>query len=66
MMQLMWEVGWTVGPYLSGIVQARWGFSPLFMATAGLYGVAIGLTWLFFRHAEAGSPNVQTQMAPGE
>lgn len=53
MMQLMWEVGWTVGPYLSGVVQARWGFSPLFVATAGLYAAAIGLTWLFFRHAEA-------------
>jgi MFS family permease len=51
-MQLMWEVGWTVGPYLSGVVQARYGFSPLFISTACLYGIAIGLTWLFFRHAE--------------
>jgi MFS family permease len=51
-MQLMWEVGWTVGPYLSGVVQARWGFAPLFLSTATLYGVAIGLTWVFFRHAE--------------
>jgi MFS family permease len=55
-MQLMWEVGWTVGPYLSGVVQARWGFSPLFLATALLYGLAIGLTWTFFRHAERPAP----------
>ena len=51
-MQLMWEVGWTVGPYLSGVVQARYGFAPLFLSTAILYGIAIGLTWVFFRSAE--------------
>jgi len=51
-MQLMWEVGWTVGPYLSGVVQARYGFAPLFVSTATLYGIAIGLTWVFFRSAE--------------
>jgi MFS family permease len=51
-MQLMWEVGWTVGPYLSGVVQARWGFAPLFISTATLYGIAIAFTWLFFRHVE--------------
>lgn len=65
-MQLMWEVGWTVGPYLSGVVQARWGFNPLFAATAVLYGGAIGLTWLFFRHAEVGRPNSEKQLALGQ
>jgi MFS family permease len=52
-MQLMWEVGWTVGPYLSGVVQARYGFAPLFLSTAGLYGLAVALTWAFFHTAEA-------------
>ncbi len=51
-MALMWEVGWAVGPYLSGVVQARWGFAPLFISTAVLYTLAIGLTWLFFRDKE--------------
>jgi MFS family permease len=51
-MQLMWEVGWTVGPYLSGVVQARYGFAPLFISTAALYGIAIGLTWVFFHRVE--------------
>jgi len=46
---LAWNVGWTVGPYISGVVQQRWGFSPLFVSTAVLYGVGIGLTWIFFR-----------------
>lgn len=53
MLQLMWEVGWTVGPYISGVVQARYGFAPLFISTATLYSLAIGLMWLFFRNAEA-------------
>jgi MFS family permease len=46
---LAWNVGWTVGPYLSGVVQQRWGFSPLFVSTAVLYGLGISLTWIFFR-----------------
>jgi predicted MFS family arabinose efflux permease len=66
MMQLMWEVGWTVGPYLSGVVQARWGFGPLFVATALLYNLATGLTWLYFRHAEAALPRVEKPLMQGE
>jgi MFS family permease len=46
---LAWNVGWAVGPYISGVVQQRWGFAPLFVSTAVLYGIAIGLTWIFFR-----------------
>jgi len=42
------NVGWAVGPYVSGLVQQRWGFNPLFVNTAVLYGLAIGITWLFF------------------
>ena len=38
---LAWNVGWTVGPYISGVVQQRWGFSPLFISTAILYGIAV-------------------------
>ncbi len=46
---LAWNLGWAVGPYISGVVQQRWGFTPLFINTAILYGIAIGLTWIFFR-----------------
>jgi len=45
---LAWNVGWTVGPYVSGLVQQRWGFNPLFVNTAVFYGLGIGITWLFF------------------
>lgn len=46
---LAWNFGWAVGPYISGIVQQRYGFSPLFVSTAILYALGIGLTWIFFR-----------------
>ena len=46
---LAWNVGWAIGPYISGVVQARHGFAPLFIATAILYGLANMLTWIFFR-----------------
>ncbi len=46
---LAWNVGWAVGPYISGLVQQRWGFAPLFLSTAVLYALAITLTWVFFQ-----------------
>lgn len=50
--EMAWTVGWTVGPLLSGYIQQRSGFSPLFVITAILYGSAIFLTQLFFQHSE--------------
>jgi MFS family permease len=55
---LAWNVGWTVGPYISGLVQQRYGFSPLFVSTAVLYALGIGLTWIFFR------PKAQQDLLP--
>jgi MFS family permease len=46
---LAWNMGWAVGPFLSGLVQQRWGFTPLFINTAVLYTLGISLTWIFFR-----------------
>ncbi len=63
---LAWNVGWAVGPYLSGLVQQRNGFSPLFISTAVLYAIAISMTWFFFgRKVQPGSGNSST-MEPGE
>ena len=50
---LAWSMGWAIGPYLSGVVQERWGFTPLFITTAILYGVGLLLTWIFF-HTKTG------------
>jgi predicted MFS family arabinose efflux permease len=46
--ELAWQVGWAVGPYISGLVQQAYGFTPLFITTAVLYAAAIVFTWLFF------------------
>ncbi len=47
-----WNLGWAVCPYLSGVIQQRWGFSPLFVTTSVLYGLAAALTYAFFAAGE--------------
>jgi len=50
------NVGWAVGPYISGLVQQRYGYSPLFISTAVLYSISILLVWIFFRPGRQVSP----------
>jgi MFS family permease len=52
MLELAWQMGWTVGPYISGVVQESSGFAPLFIATAILYAFANLLTWGFFQRMD--------------
>jgi predicted MFS family arabinose efflux permease len=52
-LNIAWQIGWSVGPYISGVVQERYGFSPLFLTTTILYLIAIGLTWRFFQSMES-------------
>lgn len=47
-----WQLGQTVGVFISGLVQTRFGFSPLFITTGLLYSIAIILTWIYFRPRE--------------
>jgi MFS family permease len=49
------QLGWAIGPFLSGLVQEHYGFPPLFAATCLLYGVSTWLTWLFF-HKKGSQP----------
>jgi MFS family permease len=51
-LNLAWSLGWAVGPFVSGLVQERYGFQPLFVSTAVLYGAASWLMWRFFQHRE--------------
>lgn len=53
---ITWQLGWTIGPFLSGIVQIHYGFTPLFISTAALYSIATLLTWIFFHKSEAPGP----------
>ncbi len=52
LLNISWQLGWAVGPYISGIVQENYGFTPLFISTGILYATAISLTWIFFHRAE--------------
>jgi MFS family permease len=47
-----WQMGQTVGIFISGLVQSRFGFGPLFITTGFLYSLAIFLTWTYFRPME--------------
>lgn len=47
-----WQAGQASGIFISGLVQARLGFSPLFITTGLLYIIAIYLTWVYFRPGE--------------
>jgi MFS family permease len=50
--ELAWQMGWAVGPYISGLVQVSYGFTPLFATTAVLYASAIIFTWILFAKRE--------------
>lgn len=43
-----WTAGWAIGPFLSGLIQIKYGFQPLFLITASIYCVSILSTWFFF------------------
>lgn len=47
-----WQVGQAFGLYISGLVQMRYGFGPLFITTAILYIISIFLAWFNFRPME--------------
>jgi predicted MFS family arabinose efflux permease len=47
-----WQAGQAVGIFISGLVQTRFGFSPLFITTSLCYIFAIVLTWIYFRPLE--------------
>jgi len=47
-----WQVGWAVGPYVSGVIQKSYGFTPLFITTLVLYFTSTLLVWIFFHNSE--------------
>jgi len=51
-LMLSWEIGWVIGPLVSGFMQEKYGFTPLFIATSILYTSGVALIWHFFRDHE--------------
>jgi len=63
---LTWQTGWAFGPYVSGFVQERWGFGPLFVTTSIVYMLAVTATWAFFHSGqETAGPAAAARSAPG-
>ena len=57
-LNITWNIGWAVGPFISGLVQVRYGFTPLFITTAVLYFASTTLVWVFFKNMD------HTKVAP--
>jgi len=53
LMNVTWTLGWSVGPYLSGIIQNQAGFTPLFVLTGIFYGLSTLAVWVMFSKTEA-------------
>lgn len=47
-----WQTGQAFGIFISGFVQTRFGFEPIFITTGMLYALTIILTWVYFRPGE--------------
>jgi MFS family permease len=43
-----WNVGWSIAPYVSGILQPSTGWGPLFLGTIGFYVASVSLMYAFF------------------
>jgi len=54
LMGMSWNIGWTIGPFLSGYMQTNpnIGFQPIFVITCSLYVVAAILEKLFFQRLD--------------
>jgi MFS family permease len=54
LMGMSWNLGWTIGPYLSGYMQANpdIGFQPIFLITCTLYVAAIIVERTFFQRLD--------------
>ena len=47
-----WEFGWATAPFISGIIQENWGFTPLFIITGFFYILTSATTFGFFQHKD--------------
>jgi len=54
LMGVSWNIGWTIGPFLSGYMQQNpnIGFKPIFVITCTLYVIAAVLEKVFFQRAD--------------
>jgi MFS family permease len=48
LLMMSWDIGWSAGPLVSGIVQVQHGFDPLFVGTVVFYALSLVCMYLFF------------------
>jgi MFS family permease len=54
LMGMSWNIGWSIGPYVSGYMQEHpsIGFQPIFLITCSLYILAPVLVSVFFQRQD--------------
>ena len=52
LLSLSFNLAFSVGAYLSGLIQTRGGFGPVFVLAAALYAVAWLLVYVFFAQTD--------------
>jgi MFS family permease len=52
LLSLSWNTGWAIMPVVSGFIQARYGYTPIFITTMVLYAISTVMIWSFFKDAE--------------
>jgi len=52
LLSLSWNVGWSAGPYVSGVLQRTLTWEPLFLGTAVFYTLSLSLIYWFFLRGE--------------
>lgn len=63
LLMMSFELGYAIGPILSGVIQLRYGFTPLFIATLILYSLAVVCVRSFFKGDKDTVVNKQIKLA---
>jgi len=63
LVSMSWNFGWVFSPMISGWVQVKFGFGPVFLGTISLYSLAILMTWAFFWRK---TPDPKPAPVPGD
>ena len=57
LLNMGWQLGWAIGPFISGLIQEFSGFSIIFLLTSTLYSIATFLNWHILRnHKKSKNP----------
>jgi MFS family permease len=58
---MIWSLGWAISPSISGPLQTRYGFAPVFAVTIVTYAISIYMVYVWFVRARTPSRALMTQ-----